>query len=53
MKIHVGDVVAFNKQPDAAWFDVLKIDGFNLLIREHGTDYKPTYMDVSLVKKRK
>jgi hypothetical protein len=48
--IEVGSVVAFNKLDDAAWFDVLAIDGMTLTLREHGTDYAKQFMDKSLVK---
>jgi hypothetical protein len=51
--IKVGDIVAFNNLPDAAWFDVLGITGFNLLIREHGTDYATQWADISTVKQIK
>jgi len=48
-KITVGSKVAFNRLADAVWFDVLEIKGFNLIIRETGTDYATQVMDKSLV----
>lgn len=48
-QITVGCQVAFNKLPDAVWFDVLKIDGMLLVIREHGTNYATQTMEKSLV----
>lgn len=50
INVEVGSVVAFNTLEDAAWFDVLEIDGFTLTLREHGTNYAKQYMDKSLVK---
>lgn len=50
-EIKVGDLVAFNKLKDATWFDVLKIDGFILTIREHDTNFATQQFDRSLVKK--
>lgn len=50
MKIAVGNEVAFNKLADAAWFEVLAVDGFALTVREAGTDYAPQQSDTSLVK---
>jgi hypothetical protein len=46
----VGDVVAFNMLPDAAWFDVLAINGFIMTVREHGTDYAEQRIDKGGVK---
>jgi hypothetical protein len=49
----VGALVAFNNLDDAAWFEVLEIDGFTLTLREYdgqGTNYAKQYMDKSLVK---
>lgn len=51
MKIKVGDIVAFNKLPDATWFDVIKINGFQMVVREHDTDYATQISDTSLVRK--
>ena len=48
--IKVGDIVAFNTLDDAVWFDVLKIKGHLLIIREHGTDYATQRMDDCFVK---
>lgn len=48
----VGKLVAFNHLEDAAWFEVLEIDGFTLTLREYdgrGTNYAKQYMDKSLV----
>lgn len=50
--IEVGKLVAFNKTPDASWFEVTAIDGFTLTLKEfdgHGTDYAPQRSDKSLV----
>jgi len=50
-KIEVGDIVAFNTLPDAIWFEVLEIDGFNLKIRERARpDYAAKWADTSMVK---
>jgi hypothetical protein len=49
-KVEVGSVVAFNKLADATWFDVVSKDGFNIEVREHGTDYATQRSDTSLVK---
>lgn len=49
----VGDVVAFNRLPDAAWFDVVSVDGFRMIVKEHspeGIDYVDQRSDTSLVK---
>lgn len=51
LNIKVGSVVAFNMLEDATWFDVIAIDGFNMTVREHGTDYAPQSSDTSLVKR--
>lgn len=48
-EIKIGSLVAFNKLPDAVWFDVLEINGLLLVIREHGTNYATQTMDKSLV----
>lgn len=47
--IKVGSVVAFNKLADAAWFDVVHINGFRLTVREHGTNYATQEIDKSFV----
>lgn len=52
-EIKVGSQVAFNTLPDAVWFDVLEINGFLLVIREHATNYATQTMDKSLVKQVK
>ena len=49
-KIKVGSEVAFNTLPDAAWFEVLEINGFQLTLREAGTDYAAQFGDTSSVK---
>ena len=49
-KIKTGSIVAFNKQPDAVWFDVISIDGFAMMVREHGTSNKAQPTDTSLIK---
>jgi len=51
MKVKKGDTVVFNELPTAAKYEVLEVDGFNIKIRESGTDYKPEYSDASLVAK--
>ena len=48
-----GDLVAFNRLPDAVWFEVLTIDGYAMTIREAGTDDAAQRSDTSLVKQRK
>lgn len=50
LKITKGDQVAFNNLADATWFDVIHVDGYRLVIREAGTDYKEQATDTSLVK---
>lgn len=50
-KIEVGSIVAFNMLPDATWFEVTKIDGFVIMVREEGTDYAEQRSDKSLVKR--
>ena len=47
--IEVKDLVAFNSLDDAVWFEVLDLDGHTMLIREAGTDYRPTWQDTSLI----
>jgi len=49
-KVTVGCEVAFNTLDDAVWFEVLAVNGFQIIVREAGTDYAPHYSDVSLVK---
>lgn len=51
LNVKVGSVVAFNMLEDATWFDVIAVDGFNMTVREHGTNYAPQRSDVSLVKR--
>lgn len=48
-KIKVGDHVAMNTLPDAARFEVLRIEGFLAEVREVGTDYATQTIDVSMV----
>jgi hypothetical protein len=48
-EIKVGSIVAFNKLNDAAWFDVIEMDGDVLVLREHGTNYATQTMYKSLV----
>jgi uncharacterized protein YtpQ (UPF0354 family) len=48
--IKVGSIIALNTLPDAVWFDVVKINGFVLTIREHDTNYAEQITDKSLVK---
>jgi hypothetical protein len=50
-EIFVGSKVAFNREPDAYWFEVLEINGFTLTVREVGTDYAPQKIDKSAVAK--
>jgi hypothetical protein len=47
--LKVGSVVAFNKLPDAVWFDVISIDGFAIIVREHGTSFAHQRSDKSLI----
>lgn len=49
-KIKTGSIVAFSKQPDAVWFDVISIDGFTIMVREHGTSNRVQQSDTSLIK---
>lgn len=50
-KIEVGKQVAFNNLPDAVWFDVIAVDGFNMRIREIGCpDHAEQHADTSMVK---
>lgn len=34
--IKVGSIIAFNKLPDAVWFEVVIIDGFRIIVRQEG-----------------
>ncbi len=52
-EIKVGTLVAFNTLPDAAWFEVLEVNGFLLTIKEYGTEYASQTMDKSFVKQIK
>jgi hypothetical protein len=52
-KITKGTLVAFNKLPDAVWYEVKSRGRFTLTIVEANTDYAPQVMDVSLVKQMK
>lgn len=47
-KVTVGCFVALNNRPDAAFFEVVAIDGFRLTIREPGCAEQVT--DIDLVK---
>jgi len=49
MKIKAGEIVTFNDLPDAAQFEVVSVDGFNMEVREAGTDYRTQSSDTSLV----
>lgn len=49
MKVKVGQWVAFNMLDDAVWFEVEKIDGFNMRVRE-GEEYAAQFADTSMVK---
>lgn len=49
--IRPGDMVAFNTLDDATWWDVVMIEGFKMVVREHGTDYAPQNADTSMIKK--
>lgn len=50
----VGSVVAFNDLENAAWFEVLGINGFDLTIREEGKpDYAEQHIDKAFVKQVK
>ena len=48
MKIKAGEIVTFNDLPDAAQFEVVSVDGFNMEVREAGTDYRTQSSDTSL-----
>ncbi len=48
-KIKVGDHVAMNTLPNAARFEVLRIEGFLAEVREVGTDYATQTIDVGMV----
>lgn len=50
LQVEVGSVVAFNTLEDAAWFDVLEINGDVMTLREHDTNYATQTMYKSLVK---
>ena len=52
-RIQIGDAVAFNKLPDAVWFDVVTVDGYLLTVREAGADYAAQRIDSSLVKQHR
>lgn len=43
-----GQQVAFNKLPDAVWFEVIRVDGFLLTCRE-APGYTEQVIDISLV----
>lgn len=45
-----GSVVAFSTLPSATWYVVVKRDGFEIAVREEGTNNPVAYSDVSLVK---
>ena len=49
LKFKVGDHVAMNTLPNAARFEVLRIEGFLAEVREVGTDYATQTIDVSMV----
>lgn len=51
--IKEGSIVAFNNLSDAVWYNVLKVDGFVLTIREQDTDYQEQYIDKCFVKQVK
>jgi hypothetical protein len=51
LDIKVGSEVAFNMLDDATWFKVEAIDGFNLTVREVGTEYAPQHIDKCAVKR--
>lgn len=53
-KIKVGMFVAFNTLADAVWFEVMKVDGFRMEVRQEGVvdgrHYASHESDTSLVK---
>lgn len=51
MRVKEGDIVTFNNLPDAARFEVIRVDGFSLEVREEGGNYASQYSDTSLVAK--
>ena len=51
--IKVGDRVALSSGEDAVWWDVLEVEGFQLTIRETGTENRPQYTDTCFVKRHK
>jgi hypothetical protein len=56
MKVRKGDVVVFNGLKDATKFEVLDAKGFEVCVKQAGTDYCPQYVDLdqihSIVKDR-
>lgn len=57
-KIKKGSVVAFSEDSNPAWFDVLKVDGKAITVRQtgiapHGGEYAEDVTDVSLVRQVK
>lgn len=57
-KLKKGSVVAFSENANPAWFDVLKVDGKELTVRQqgeapHGAEYAEDVTDVSLVRQVK
>lgn len=45
-----GSKVAFSTLPSATWYEVVKRDGFEITVRQEGTNNPVAYSDVSLVK---
>jgi hypothetical protein len=54
LKFDVGSFVAFNMLKDATWFEVVKINGFHMEVREEGLvdgkHFAAQYADTSMVK---
>lgn len=47
--IKVGDIVTVNKSSDATLWEVISIDGPDLMIKEHGRNYAPQLFPRSCV----
>lgn len=57
-KVKKGAVVAFSENSNPAWFDVLKVDGSAITVRQqgeapHGEQYAEDVSDVSLIRQVK
>ena len=47
--VKVGDIVVMNSLKDATKWEVLEVKQFLAKIRECGTDYKPQFIDISMI----